>query len=76
MDFGCGSGRDTKYFLEKGYKVYATDGSEEICKLASDYTGISVKQMLFEDLDEVEKYESIWACSSKKTQGVRPSKIL
>ena len=64
LDFGCGSGRDTKYFLEKGYKVYATDGSEEICKLASDYTGISVKQMLFEDLDEVEKYEGIWACSS------------
>lgn len=64
LDFGCGSGRDTKYFLEKGYKVSATDGSEEICKLASDYTGISVKQMLFEDLDEVEKYEGIWACSS------------
>ncbi len=64
LDFGCGSGRDTKYFLEKGYKVYATDGSEEICKLASDYTGINVKQMLFEDLDEVEKYEGVWACSS------------
>ena len=23
LDFGCGSGRDTKYFLEKGYKVDA-----------------------------------------------------
>ena len=21
LDFGCGSGRDTKYFLEKGYQV-------------------------------------------------------
>ena len=64
LDFGCGSGRDTKYFLEKGYQVDATDGSEELCKIASDHTGISVKQMLFEELDEVEKYDGIWACSS------------
>ena len=29
LDFGCGSGRDTKYFLSQGYTVEATDGSEE-----------------------------------------------
>ena len=27
LDFGCGSGRDTKYFLEKGFQVAAVDGS-------------------------------------------------
>ena len=27
LDFGCGSGRDTKYFLEQGFYVDATDGS-------------------------------------------------
>lgn len=64
LDFGCGSGRDTKYFLGNGYQVDATDGSEELCKIASNYTGISVKRMLFEELDEVEKYDGIWACSS------------
>lgn len=37
LDFGCGSGRDSKYFLEKGYKVKAIDGSIEMCKLASKY---------------------------------------
>lgn len=64
LDFGCGSGRDAKYFLEKGYLVEATDGSEELCRLASEYAGIDVKQMLFDELDEVEKYDGIWACSS------------
>ena len=64
LDFGCGSGRDTKYFLEKGYEVDATDGSEELCKIASDFTGISVKHMLFEELDAVEEYDGIWACAS------------
>lgn len=64
LDFGCGSGRDTKYFLENGYQVDAADGSEELCKIASDYTGIKVKQMLFEELCDVDKYDGIWACSS------------
>lgn len=64
LDFGCGSGRDTKYFLSKGYEVDAIDGSEELCKIASEYTGIQVKQMLFEDLDVVEEYDGIWACAS------------
>ena len=64
LDFGCGSGRDTKYFLEKGYQVAATDGSSELCKLASAFAGIEVKEMLFQDLDASGKYEGIWACSS------------
>ena len=64
LDFGCGSGRDTKYFISRGYDVYATDGSEELCKIASEYTGIQVKQMLFEELDEVEEYDGVWACAS------------
>lgn len=64
LDFGCGSGRDTKYFLEQGCKVTAIDGSQELCKLASEYTGIQVKHMLFQDLDEKEAYDGIWACSS------------
>ncbi|WP_029202043.1 class I SAM-dependent methyltransferase [Oribacterium sp. NK2B42] len=64
LDFGCGSGRDTKYFLEKGFEVAAIDGSVELCKAASLYTGIEVKHMLFLDLDESAAYDGIWACSS------------
>ena len=65
LDYGCGSGRDTKYFLEQGYKVTAIDGSQELCKLASEYTGIPVKHMLFQELNEKEAYDGIWACSGK-----------
>lgn len=64
LDFGCGSGRDTKYFLERGYQVDAIDGSIELCKLASEFTGIAVKHMYFQELSEIEKYDGIWACSS------------
>lgn len=64
LDFGCGSGRDTKCFLEKGYRVDAVDGSAELCRAAAEYTDIDVKQMLFRELDEEDKYDGIWACSS------------
>ncbi len=64
LDFGCGSGRDSKYFIEQGYKIKAIDGSTEMCKLASEYIKQEVKCMKFDELEEVEKYDAIWACSS------------
>lgn len=36
LDFGCGSGRDTKYFISRGYQVDAIDGSKELAKLLQD----------------------------------------
>lgn len=64
LDFGCGSGRDSKAFLDRGYQVTAIDGSEELCKFASEFIGQPVKQMLFQELNEREQYDGIWACSS------------
>ena len=64
LDFGCGSGRDALEFLRQGYQVDATDGSAEMCYAASEITGLPVRQMLFQDLNEKEKYDGIWACSS------------
>ena len=64
LDFGCGSGRDTRYFLQKGYQVTALDGSEELCRIAEENSGIPVIQMDFNEFDEQDKYDGIWACSS------------
>lgn len=64
LDFGCGSGRDAKCFVERGYKVTATDGCAELVALASEYSGLPVKQMLFSDFAEVEAYDGVWACAS------------
>ncbi|MBR4164312.1 MAG: methyltransferase domain-containing protein [Solobacterium sp.] len=64
LDFGCGSGRDSKYFLQKGYLVEAMDGSEEMVRIATEVAGIPVKHMLFQELDEENKYDGIFACAS------------
>lgn len=64
LDFGCGSGRDTIYFLSQGYQVEAIDGSRELCKKAAERTGIPVRHMLFQELSDIDQYDGIWACSS------------
>ena len=64
LDFGCGSGRDSKYFKDLGYYVTAIDGSIELCKLASIYSGLDVKCMDFKDFNEKNIYDGIWACST------------
>ncbi len=64
LDGGCGSGRDSLYFLQKGYTVDAFDPSDEMIKYASEFTGIKIKKMKWEDLDAKEVYDGIWASAS------------
>lgn len=64
LDAGCGSGRDTLAFLSAGYQVDAFDASEEMCRIASQKTGIPVRKQRFEKLEGEELYDGIWACAS------------
>lgn len=64
LDFGCGSGRDSKAFIEKGYKVDAIDGSEEMCRLAEKLLNQEVSCIRFQDFVADNKYDGIWACAS------------
>jgi 2-polyprenyl-3-methyl-5-hydroxy-6-metoxy-1,4-benzoquinol methylase len=64
LDFGCGSGRDSKAFLEKGYQVEMLDGSEELCKAAEELTGHPVILNTFQDYVPSNQFDGIWACSS------------
>ena len=58
LDFGCGSGRDTKCFLNRGYFVEAAPDRRS----ARLYRGKIV--ILMTELEEYEKYDGIWACAS------------
>ena len=64
LDAGCGSGRDILAFLEAGYEVEAFDASAELCRIASQKTGVAVRKQRFEDLPGEEAYDGIWACAS------------
>jgi SAM-dependent methyltransferase len=64
LDFGCGTGRDTKFFLDNNFYVKAIDGSKKMCQIASEYCNIKVDQILFNDFNEINCYDGIWACAS------------
>jgi len=64
LDLGCGSGRDSKYFLKRGYCVTAVDGSFEMCEIAKRNTGLNVRQLMFSELDYKETFDAVWACAS------------
>ncbi len=64
LDIGCGSGRDTLYFHQQGYQVFAIDYSPEIVALARKNTNLPIKLQSFYNLTDHEKYDGIWACAS------------
>ena len=64
LDLGCGSGRDSKAFIESGFEVTAVDGSKELCKIASKYIGQRVINKYFQDYNPRKEFDGIWACAS------------
>ena len=64
LDLGCGSGRDAKHFIDKGYKVTALDLSPVLAARASKYIGQQVIIGDMKDLDYKDRFIGIWACAS------------
>ena len=64
LDAGCGVGRDSKFFLSKGYEVLPFDGSLEMVKLTSNLLGKDALHMLFQDIQFSNKFDAVWANAS------------
>lgn len=64
LDAGCGSGRDSRFFIRHGFNVTAFDNSLEMVKLASDFIGQDCLLLSFDDIRFENKFDGVWACSS------------
>ncbi len=64
LDAGCGSGRDSLYFLEHGYEVTAFDACDELVKLAAGLINRDVLNLRFQEINFEEQFDGIWACAS------------
>lgn len=64
LDAGCGSGRDSLYFLDNGYDVTSFDASEAMVRLATEHLGRPVLRLAFDQLNYEERFDGVWACAS------------
>ena len=64
LDLGCGSGRDSLYFLKKGFIVTSADASKEMARLSSELTGQKTHCLRIEDIKFENEFNGIWACAS------------
>ncbi len=64
LDAGCGSGRDSRYFINRGYTVPALDAASEMAEQASELIGEPVEVATFENFRSDSEYNGIWACAS------------
>ncbi|WAR43558.1 class I SAM-dependent methyltransferase [Methylomonas rapida] len=64
LDLGCGSGRDSRFFLAHGCSITAVDASDELANLASEFIGQPVENLSFQEIDYLEAFDGIWACAS------------
>lgn len=64
LDAGCGSGRDSKAFIKLGHEVTSIDASEELARVASEYTGKTVNVCRFDQIDTNLRFDGIWASAS------------
>lgn len=64
LDLGCGSGRDTLFFQQHGYRVTAMDAVSEIASICSRNIGQEVLVMSAQSMSARDCYDGIWACAS------------
>ena len=64
LDVGFGSGRDSLYFVNKGYEVISIDPIKEFCDNGKDIGLDNVYQLSIEDINYVNEFDGIWACAS------------
>lgn len=65
LDFGCGPGRDLRYFAKRGHTAVGLDGCESFCNMARENSGCEVLHQDFCNLDLPEDcFDGIFANAS------------
>ena len=61
LDLGCGTGAASLELLKNGFTPFPIDASLEMTKVAEDLVEIKTRQISFDEIDEHEFYDAIWA---------------
>lgn len=64
LELGSGSGRDAAFMLSQGVDIYPSDASSQLAREAESRVGRAVRLLRFNELEEAEAYDAIWASAS------------
>jgi 2-polyprenyl-3-methyl-5-hydroxy-6-metoxy-1,4-benzoquinol methylase len=64
LDAGCGSGRDSKAFLDMGYELTSIDASEKMVVATTRLTGLPAHQRRLQEVSFGREFDGIWASAS------------
>jgi len=64
LDAGCGPGRDSLQFINRGYEVVAFDASERMAEIATKTIGQPALRLSFEEMAFRNEFDGVWACAS------------
>lgn len=64
LDAGCGSGRDSLFFMRQGYRVTMLDASAAMCRCAEKLTGQKALHKTFAEIYFEKQFDGIWANAS------------
>ena len=61
LDLGCGTGTTSLELLKNGFAPFPIDASLEMIKVAASLLEIKPRQISFDEIDEHDFYDAIWA---------------
>ncbi len=61
LDLGCGPAREAAELRSRGFSVDPVDASPEMVRLANETHNIGARLASFDDIDETDAYDGIWA---------------
>ncbi|MEZ5995137.1 MAG: class I SAM-dependent methyltransferase [Hyphomonadaceae bacterium] len=64
LDLGCGAGQDSASMRDAGFDVVSMDASRALAEEAKRRWNVDVRVLDFADLDEVERFDGVWANAS------------
>ena len=61
LDLGCGTGSASLALLKRGFAPFPIDASQEMVKVAESLLKIKARNISFDEIDEHNFYDAIWA---------------
>ena len=61
LDLGCGTGSASLALLKRGFTPFPLDASQEMVKAAESLLKIKARKISFDEIDEYNFYDAIWA---------------